>query len=329
MWDEIGARNFTIHFCFKTDGNVITGTHALLSKWSPVTQFWIGFEGGNLVLRVETSSAGQIVLTHDIQDVIYNDFWNFVQFSISSGGTYQFGLNGVLKTATDTNNLQTSDLSQLTIGDPTNPFTSDIYMTDLAVLDKVDNTYWYLLAFKMTHTDKECFKSLGPRYMFDLPAGWARDPWGAIPNEGIDGGVGYLVKKEAGDDPYLLDPSSYWNKQSLHLPNNTFFTIDQDIDLNWNETVSFLFDGHQTTNNASNEFTNPNDLHWNFTFVDLAESQTNVENWRFRHAFMCNGSSTVMGFQTKDATGVQLGKRGIAEGDQDAHSIYDNFGIYR
>jgi hypothetical protein len=327
---QISDHDFAIHFCFKTNGSQVAGSHALISKWTPVPQFWIGFESGNLVAKVETSSAGQISLVHDNKDIIYNDYWNMVTFLIHSNGTYRFILNGIEQSTSDSNPLQGSILSQFTIGDPTNPFSDDIWINDVAIQDSVEYTYLPLLIYRMTRSDKEAIQGLAPKYLFDFVEGWLRDGFGPIPNEGSEGGVGYLMSKD-GTEPNVVTPSAEYSQTTLNMPKGVYFTIDNDLDFDWANTVSFLFVGHQTTIDNSGEFGhNDNNLHWNYEWMDLGESRANPDNWRIRMAYMDGGNNELFGFQTKDGSGNQLGSLSPANGDWDAYNTtYDNWGIFR
>ena len=333
MRDQIADHDFMIFFSFKTSGVEETGTRALVSKWSPVPQFWIGFENGDLVARIETATAGQVVLTFDDRNIIYNDYWNFVCLLAHSDGTYQLMVNGLITSTNDTTVLVQSDLSQFTIGDPSNPFTNDMYICDVSVQDwcwYINN--WPLFTYRFTRSDKEALQGLAPDYLFDFPTYWDRQEYGPIPNEGRGPDVnGYLINKDPGaGDPYTTQVNGEFSARSLAIPHNVFFTIDGDLDFEWAEGVGVMFTRHYTPIDTTSEFGHyDNNLHWNWTYIDIGESKANPDNWRFRMAYMDGSSGEVWGIEAKDGTGSVLSSLGPGAGSQAAYDVYNDFGIFR
>ncbi len=229
---ELANRDFTISFCFKTDGTAITGVKPMVSKWSPDQQFFIGFENGDFTSKLQTT-GGLLECTIDNRHVIYNNYWNQVVFHVTPTEMRLY-LNGINTSATLTGAVNSSTLSQFTIGSPApNPFTTDVWINDVAVFNGWSN-YVPLILYRMTRSDKDCWLGMAPQYFYDMAFWWSVSPNKPIPNEGYGGLADCHIVSPGGNAPTITQKANYHNKQVLTLPPNSWLTIDTDIDMDWN-----------------------------------------------------------------------------------------------
>lgn len=312
--NDIGNRNFVISIAFKTDGTQITGPKALLSKWSPQQQFWIGFDGGNLVARVDTVSGGIDELVFTNKDIIYNtEYFNQITLEITPNHT-RFYLNGAYIESNDIANIPVSPTTEFVVGEELAPFTSNVYINDLiAVATDVEDLPMAL--WRLPRGNTECIQAQNPKYLFDLEEAGLTYNGYPIPNKGSVTCDGYLTSLDGGE--YSMSrPDQNFIRQAASFNSGSFFTIDDDLDIRFETGVTFLTIGKfDYPLNGGSNFAN--------TLIDIKENGIN-NAWRLKMAPADNGANEWLAYEAYNSAATLISTQ--SEEDQN-FSNYSGLGL--
>ncbi len=299
---SVAVGNFRIQFSFKVPGRTvdtpISGFKPLIQKWSPEQEYMVGFENGHLVAKVQTASAGLIEIDFPYDRIIYNDRWVHVELRVTATTVYLY-VNGIVIEQAYTGGINTSSNSLFTVGGISGEqFGEDVLINDIAFLQDSANAYYDNLSYIMPRSNIEMWLNLAPAYYFpvvDMP-----DILKAIPNLGYAGGSGYIVYDPAGDLPYKRSQKTTSSKQTVRMPANSWFHIDQpDIELDQNEGFSFAFTGDYDEPESTSEASH------NFRIADMRNNDAD-DNGRFLFSYNYNSSSSrrYFGYRMHSASGT-------------------------
>lgn len=252
---DLVERDFTIGFGMRIPNRdhtqPIAGFKTLISKWNPEQQFMIGFENGNLVAKVQTVT-GLVELELDRSRTLYNNRWNWVQFTISPSKV-ELHLNGVGVEKVDNTAITGSVNNLFTVGGTgAEMINNDVLINDIAVCDKVVN-HMAEAAYILPRTELEMWQDLSPIHLFS--PGTAINPLDALENLGTSNEVAYIVYEQSGDEPYHKVYDQLTRDQTLRMPPNSWLAIDtDDIPFDTIQGVSVMVHGR---------FDRPNDRYNN------------------------------------------------------------------
>jgi len=257
---QVASRTFNISFTFQTPVASISGFKPLISKWNPEQEYLIGFENGDLVAKIQTTS-GVVSLVFPHNQIIYNNRYNTVTLSIRTTG-FIFTVNGVDITSTNTAPIVPSILSPFTIGDAL--ISEDIFISDIAIT-RGDNPHFAEMSYLMTHSRDEIWRDFNPTHYYSLST--ITDIQKPIINRGSAGGNAYFVYDPTQPVPYLYTPQPNHTDQTVRLPAGSWLTIDQNaLPIDQNIGNSFVFRGSYDIPTAN---TNTTD---GFRLLDLANT---------------------------------------------------------
>ncbi len=301
---SVAVGNFRIQFSFKLPGrtvdNPISGFKPIIQKWSPEQEYMIGFENGHLVAKVQTASAGLIELDFPYDRVVYNDRWVHVELRVTSTDVHLY-VNNIHLQEAYTGGVNTSSNSLFTIGGiGGEQFGEDVLVNDIAFLQDSTNEYYDELSYIMPRSNIEMWLNLAPAYYFpivDMP-----DILKAIPNLGYAGGSGYIVYDPAGDLPYKRSQKTTNSQQTVRMPANSWFAIDQpDIDIDQNEGFSLAFTGDYDEPDSTSEASHV------FRIADMRNNDAD-DNGRFLLSYNYNYNSSssrrYFGYRMHSAAGT-------------------------
>lgn len=268
---QITAKNFQIHFNFKTDTTVV-GAKPLISKWSPEQQFWIGFENGGLVGKFMTDGGlEEIVWWISEAPMLFSGRWNHVTMRVTSGNIYLYVNGKTNSNVATTSIMELSTSSQFTVGAVgAEAFTTDVYINDIAITTD-DNGYLPHAVYKLPRSDRDMWLDLHADYLFFISDYFSIDPEKPVPNEGTGGGYGY-IQTDSATLPYLTRFNNAVAEEGVHCSENSWFTIDDDLDFDptnnggWTVICDGGVDGGDTTSSSTNSF--------KFRYVDVKRGAT-------------------------------------------------------
>lgn len=308
---NVSERSFTLSFLFKLPNRdhtqPIAGFKPLVQKWNPEQQYWIGFENGNLVAKIQTNN-GVVNLEFDDKQMVYNNRWNLVVFWVTPS-EIQFNLNAAKKEASNADPIPTSSNSLFQVGGAgAEAFAEDVLISDLSVMNDT-NQWMQYVPYRLCRSDGEIILDWNPTYYFDLIDG---EPTEAYENKGRLGGYGYIVTPSNYNDPYKYKPSSSYSKQYVRMDDKSYFMIDQPLECDFGTGVTFMFDGRfdpqSTSSNAYDAF----------RFFDLRNAANNNNRLLLAHNHYGSYDQWLNGYSFDSAGAVHT--------DYDYYTDHDRYG---
>ena len=234
--DYFAENDFALSFTFMCD-EVITGVKPLVSKWFNEHQFYVGFENGDLVAKVQTD-VDLIELSMTNQDILFSGRWVTVVLLLT-GTTAQLAVNGLsqrthgLYTLTTTGNGFIQYNTPLRIGGGgADVWTQDCYITDVAITKYVTglNRFYYLFS----NNKEDRFLDLNPKYYFNFVEAIQNGSKGEVKNKGWAGDHIYGYFRGSAIENFTINNwsknnTSYNRELMVEFPAYTYFEIDDDI----------------------------------------------------------------------------------------------------
>ena len=248
--EQISNETLHISFNFKLSDEVV-GVKPIVSKWYPENQWFVGFENGILIAKVQTD-LGIVQVEVNNQDVLYNGRWNHCSFTIYDG-YIRLDVNGI---SNYKNGITHKDISATPVVGINSPFmiggdigyswNSDFWIMDLAITQRDTRTLTNDIRplYLLTRDLEDRFLDLAPPYYFNVYEAFVRGNSVSV-NKGTKGShiKGYL----AGDLSHfnIVKNHTYHNENMVEFPNGGYFSIGDDLELNMvgNRETNVIYNG--------------------------------------------------------------------------------------
>jgi len=282
--DLVSNQLLHISFNFKCPEQIV-GIKPIVSKWFPENQWFLGFENGILVGKIQTD-FGLVEVQIDNEYVLYNNRWNHCSFMIYDdeiridvNGDSQY-ISGV--TVKNITNVPVIGINSpfLIGGKDSYTMTQDFYINDLAITQKSTKTLNFDIKplYVLTRDVEERFLDLAPDYYFNVAESFERNEGSTIRNKGTLGNqiYGYLAGADLENFSLVEDVHESGEKKVL-FPENGRFVISDILELNLigDESTNVIFDYNMPQLSSSYR----SDVNW---YPFKFSNHDPLDSWRFR-----------------------------------------------